>query len=166
MRRLVVILAVLFAGPLLGEVSAQPGPAPIHRIFLSAVEFRGTTTRDTLAPPPLNPARASRGYEYKGPGDADPSNPQKWEVASNQFAPAWAIVPEGASVVMSVFIVNGDHHEVTLTAPDGQPLISKVTWERGREYTVYFVASQIGAYRLTCATHEPTMTATIPVLSR
>ena len=55
---------------------------------------------------------------------------------------------------------------MTLTAPDGQLLISKVTWERGREYMVYFVASQIGAYRLTCGTHEPTMTATIAVLPR
>jgi hypothetical protein len=118
MTRLIVAAVMLVAGPLLGAVSAQPGPAPIHRIYLSAVEFKGTTTRDKLAPPPLNPSNASRGYEYKGPGDADP------------------------------------------------PLISKVTWERGREYTVYFVASQIGAYRLTCATHEPTMTATITVLPR
>ena len=54
MTRLIVILLVLFAGSLFGEVSAQPGPAPIHRIFLSAVEFTGTTTRDKLAPPPSN----------------------------------------------------------------------------------------------------------------
>jgi plastocyanin len=166
MTQLIAAAVMLVAGPLLGAVSAQPGPAPIHRIYLSAVEFKGTTTRDKLAPPSLNPGNASRGYEYKAPGDADPSNPEQWAVASYQFAPAWAIVPEGASVVMSVFIVNGDHHEVTRTAPDGQLLISKVTWDRGREYTVYFVASQIGAYRLTCATHEPAMTATITVMPR
>jgi plastocyanin len=166
MNRIVAGTAALFAWPLVGTVVAQPGPAPIHRIFVSAVEFRGTTTRATLAPPPVDPAKASRGYEYKGPGDADPSNPDKWEVASYQFVPAAVVVPEGASVVLSVFIVNGDHHEVTLIAPDGHFLVSKVTWECGREYTMYFVASQIGTYRLNCATHDPTMTATITVLRR
>ena len=72
------------------------------------------------------PATISRGYTYRAPGDADPAAPQTWEVAS-QLSPAFVSVPQGASVVLSVFIINRDHHEVTLTAPDGQNLLNKVT---------------------------------------
>jgi hypothetical protein len=85
MIRLLAAAVMLVAWPLLGAVSAQPGPARIHRIYLSAVEFKGTTTRDKLAPPSLNPGNASRGYEHKDPGDADPSDPEQWEVMSYQF---------------------------------------------------------------------------------
>jgi plastocyanin len=75
-------------------------------------------------------------------------------------------VPQGASVALSVFIVNGDHHEVTLTAPDGQSPVTKVTWDRGREYTMFLVADRLGTYRLNCGTHAPSMTAAIMVLPR
>jgi plastocyanin len=108
----------------------------------------------------------SRGCAYRAPGDADPAAPQTWEVASYQFSPAFVSVPQGASVVLSVFIANGDHYEVTLTAPDGQSLVTKPTWDRGREYTMFFVADHLGTYRLNCGTHAPSMTATIMVLPR
>ena len=166
MRWVMVSVLTLAASLLTRGVTAQLGPAPVHAIYMLAVEFKGSTTSDKLASPPVNPATISRGYTYRAPGDANPAAPQTWEVASYQFSPAFVSVPQGASVVLSVFIVNGDHHEVTLTAPDGQSLVNKVTWDRGREYTMFFVADQLGTYRLNCGTHAPSMTATITVLPR
>jgi plastocyanin len=166
MRGVIVALLTLSASLLARGATAQLGPAPLHAIYMTAVEFKGSTTIDRLAPPPVNPATMSRGYMYRAPGDADPASPHTWEVASYRFSPGFVGVPQGASVVLSVFIANGDHHEVTLTAPDGQSLVTKATWDRGREYTMFFVADQLGPYRLNCGTHAPSMTATIMVLPR
>jgi len=62
-------------------VSAQPAPAP-HTIFVNAVEYKGTTTTEKLAPPGGNPATLRKGYTYKAPGEADKTAPQNWEVDS------------------------------------------------------------------------------------
>jgi hypothetical protein len=48
----------------------------------------GATTTDRLAAPPVDPTKLSDGYACKGPGQADASDPQQWEVASYQFSPA------------------------------------------------------------------------------
>ena len=41
-----------------------------HMIFMNAVEFKGSTTTEKLAPPSANPAGISKGYVYKSPGEA------------------------------------------------------------------------------------------------
>ncbi len=52
--------------------AAEPRPPVAHTIYLTAVEFKGSTTADRLLPPKLNPALLSRGYVYKKPEKADP----------------------------------------------------------------------------------------------
>jgi hypothetical protein len=44
---------------------------------MTAVEFNGSTTADRLAVPQVDPTKVSHGYAYKGPGQADPSDPQR-----------------------------------------------------------------------------------------
>jgi plastocyanin len=158
---------VLILGPL---VTVQGGEAQqastTHTISLTAVEFKGSTTTEQLAPPTSNPANLSKGYGYKAPGEADNNAPQRWEVSSYVFTPGAITVQQGDLVMLNAFVVNGDHHEVFVTAPDGQVAVPTATWQRGRQYQMSFVAEKLGTYQLTCATHAPTMTATILVLPR
>jgi plastocyanin len=159
----ILLLSALFATT---DARAQQGPTTVRHIYISAVEFKGSTTTDKVPAPRENPGQHLRGYTYKGPGDADPAIPQKWEVASYHFSPAFVAVQQGDTIVLSVFVVNGDHHQVQLTGPDGKVLIDKVTWDRGREYSAFFLADKVGVYHLSCGTHAPSMTATIMVLAR
>ncbi len=144
----------------------QTGTPTTHTIFMTAIELKGATTTDKLAPPPVNPKDLSKGYEFKPPGQADKSDPKKWEVSSYRFAPGFVTVRQGDSVKLRVFVVNADEHEVGITDPDGRDVVAKTKFNRGREYELSFVAKKIGPYQLTCSTHAPTMTATILVLPR
>lgn len=153
---------VLWVGSSLGQADA-----PItHTIFMTGLEVKGTTTADKLAPPAVNPEDLSKGYGFKAPGVADKSNPQKWEVASYIFAPGFVAVRQGDTVKLTVFLVNGDEHEVWITGPDGRRLGDKAKWNRGREYQVSFVADKLGPYQLTCSSHAPSMAATFLVVPR
>jgi plastocyanin len=144
---------------------AQQTPTT-HTISLTAVEFKGSTAADQLPPSSTNPATLSKGYGYKAPGEADKNAPQRWEVSSYVFTPGFITVQQGDTVALNAFVVNGDHHEVFVTAPGGQVAVPTATWQRGRQYQVSFVAEKVGTYQLTCTTHAPTMTATILVLPR
>src|SRR5262249_27390936 len=53
-----IVAAILVAFPSAGEIGAQPRG---HAIYMTAVEFRGTTTSDKLAPPSMDPSKLSRG---------------------------------------------------------------------------------------------------------
>ena len=169
----VLNLRVIHAGLVLcavflstSEVLGQSGGPTTHTIFMTAIELKGATTVDKLAPPPINPKELSKGYEFKPPGEADKSDPKKWEVSSYRFAPGFVTVRQGDTVKLTVFVVNADEHEVGITDPEGREVAARAKWKRGREYQVSFVAKKIGSYHLTCSTHAPTMTATILVLSR
>ncbi len=166
MRAAVAGVLILAATSLAQDGAAQRPPSGSHAIYMTAVEFKESTTADRLAVPPVDPTKMSHGYAYKGPGQADPSDPQRWEVASYQFSPAFVTVQQGDSIMLSVFIANGDHHEVQLTDPDGEKIIAKTTWDRGREYTAFFQTRKVDTYRLECGTHARSMTATIVVLAR
>src|SRR2546428_13678889 len=166
MRSLLVAVLMLSGVLAAQDVRAQRGTSKSHAIYMAAVEFKGSTTTDKVAAPPIDPTNMSHGYAYKGPGQADPSAPQRWEVSSYQFSPVFVTVQQGDSIMLSVFIANGDHHEVQLIDPDGESIIAKTTWDRGREYTAFFQARKVGKYQLDCETHEPSMTATILVLPR
>lgn len=65
---------------------------------------------------------------------------------------------------LTVFVVNGDEHEVQISDPDGRKVVPKTKWNR--EYKVSFVAKEIGPYQLTCSIHAPTMSATFLALPR
>src|SRR5262245_39557802 len=110
---------ILSGGLLVGGVEAQQA-ATTHTIFMNAVEYKGSTTMEKLAPPSINPTTLSKGYVYKGPGEADKTAPQQWEIDSYAFAPGFATVPQGDTVAVRVFVVNGDKHDVSVLAPDGQ----------------------------------------------
>jgi plastocyanin len=166
------LAGVLTAATLLGhslstsESFGQTDAPTTHAIFMTGMEVKGSTTADKLAPPPVNPKDLSKGYGFKAPGEADKQNPQKWEVASYIFAPSFVAVRQGDTVKLTAFLVNGDEHEVWITGPDGREVVSKRTWNRGREYEVSFVADKLGTYQLTCSSHAPTMSATFLVLPR
>lgn len=149
-----------------GQGLAQMDAPTTHTIFMTGMEVKGATTLDKLAPPPINPKDLSKGYGFRGPGEADKQDPKKWEVASYIFTPGSVTARQGDTVKLTVFIVNGDEHEVWVTDPDGREVVPKQIWNRGREYEVSFVAEKIGSYKLTCSNHAPSMLATFVVLPR
>jgi plastocyanin len=164
-RRAETLLAVgAIALALAASADAQQPAATTHTIFLAALEVKGATTTDKLAPPSVNPADLSKGYGFKGPGQADKNAPQRWEVSTYVFSPAFVVVRRGDTVALTAFVVNGDEHEVWITAPDGEKVVPNTTWNRGREYHARFVAEKVGAYQLACSGHAPSMTATFLVL--
>jgi plastocyanin len=147
------------------DARAQQAPRT-QTIFMTAVEIKGSTTTEKLAPPAVNPVELSKGYGFKGPGEAEKTAPQRWEIASYTFMPGFITVLQGDTVTLTAFVVNGDHHDVAVLAPDGQVVVPTAIWQRGREYQVSFVAENMGTYQLRCFAHAPTMTANILVLPR
>ena len=142
----------------------QMAPEPTTKEFyLTGVEWKGTTSADQLDPPAVDPKALSKGYGFKGPGfDAD--KPENWQVATYVWTPGAMVVNEGDTVDLTAFIVNGNHHESKLIAPDGSEVGEIIEMNRGREYHRSFKAEQAGVYLLVCETHAPSMTATITVL--
>jgi len=136
MRALAIGSLLLSALLITCDARAQQGQPRSPAICMTAVEFKGATTSDKVPPPPLDPTRASRGYAYKAPGQANPADPKRWEVASYQFSPAFVTVQQGDSIMLSAFVANGDHHQVQLIDPDGAKIIDNAGWDRGREYTI------------------------------
>ncbi|MBI4213559.1 MAG: hypothetical protein HY534_04550 [Chloroflexi bacterium] len=169
-RRFRAILAVVTPILLLLVVAAWgAGAGAAQRstaveFAVTGAELKGTTTIASLAPPSDDPATLSDGYRYKGPGDADPADPTKWEVSSYVWVPSAMTVFQGDTVSLRIFSVNGDKHEVWVQAPDGSEVIREQELNRGRDYTLTFAASQRGYYTLVCTTHDPTMTAVITAL--
>ena len=159
----VMLLAVVL---LTGRSLGQKDVPTTHTIFMTAVELKGGTTADKLAPPPVNPKDLSKGYEFKPPGEADKADPKRWEVSSYLLSPGFVTVRQGDRVNLTVFIVNGDKHEVWISAPDGKKVVANTVWNRGREYTMKFLAEKTGTYQLVCSEHAPTMAATFLVLPR
>ncbi len=157
----------LFGIIFLPDISlAQKATPTTHTIFMTAFEVKGSTTADKLAPPSVNPGDLSKGYEFKPPGKADKVNPKKWQVSSYRFSPGFVGLRQGDVVKLTVFVVNGDEHEVRITDPDGREVVAMRKWNRGREYKVSFAAKKPGSYQLACSTHAPTMQATFLVLPK
>lgn len=155
-----IILSVLWIG-----IAETASGIPItHTIFMTALEVKGSTVSDKLAPPIVNPKDLSKGYGYKAPGEFDKTNPQKWEVASYMFNPAFVTIRQGDTVKLIVFVVNGDTHEVWVTDPDGTKVVPSTVWNRGREYHISFNADKVGVYQLICSEHAPSMIANFMVL--
>jgi len=157
-----VVGLVLWVGSSVGQTDAPTA----HTIFVTGMEVKGATTADKLAPPAVNPQDLSKGYGFKAPGAADKNDPKKWEVASYVFAPAFVTVRQGDTVNLTVFLVNGDEHEVWVTGPDGRRVVPATKWNRGRQYEVSFLADQPGTYQLMCSSHAPSMAATFLVVPR
>ena len=82
------------------------------------------------------------------------------------FNPGAVTVRQGDEIIMTAFVVNGDEHEVWVTAPDGRIVAGKTMWNRGREYRMQFAAEQAGTYQLVCSSHAPSMNLSFLVLPR
>jgi hypothetical protein len=67
---------------LLGRHASTQQALRTQQIFMTAIEIKGSTTTDNLASPAVNPVDLSQGDGFKGPGEADKTGPQQWEVAS------------------------------------------------------------------------------------
>ena len=95
------------------------GQQATHTIFVNAVEYKGSTDAEKLAPRAVNPATQSKGYVLKAPGEADKTALQVWEIDSYALTPGLVMVQQGDTVTLQVLVVNGDKHEVGVLAPDG-----------------------------------------------
>lgn len=165
MNRSLAILAItLLVVAVAADGAAQDRAT--HTVFMSLVEVKGGTTADKLAPPSVNPKDISKGYAFKPPGVADKNSPQRWEVSSYMMSPGHVTVRQGDDIALTAFVVNGDVHEVWVTAPDGTEVVPKAKWSRGRQYQIRFRADKPGAYTLVCSEHAPSMTATFLAMPR
>ena len=137
-------------------------------MFLSAqhIDAHWASSTDQPKLPSANPPDVSKGYGFKPPDRADKNIPQRREVSRCMFTRGFVTLHQGDTVTLNASVVNGDQHQVVMTAPDGQVVVPTVTWHRGRQYRVSFVTEQVGLYRLNCVTHAPMMTAAILVLPR
>ncbi len=141
-------------------------PPTNHLIEVTAFEVKGSTSVDDLAPPDVDPSTLSAGFGYKAPGDYDPDNPDKWQVASYMWTPGQLVARQGDTLDLHVFVLNGNTHETWIEDPDGNIVGDVVVMNRGREYDLSASLEKAGVYRLICSTHAPTMTAEIVVLPR
>lgn len=156
---MVVALSACSAGGKLSE------PTKSRHFYVTGVEWKGTTSATKLAPPSLDPSTLSDGYGFNQKG-FDSGNPDNWRVATYVWTPASMVAFEGDTVSLTFFIVNGNKHTTWIEAPDGSEATKETLMERGREYTISFVASKPGTYILHCDEHDPSMTAYIQVLPR
>ena len=149
---LVLITGVLFSACARGV--ATP-PAAERVFYVNAIEIKGGTSTDTLAAPEIDPKSLGKTFGYKAPGVYDPSNPNKWQVASYQYNPSALTVFQGDTVKLVLFVVNGDVHTDRIEDPDGQIVVAEQTHNRGRQYTMSFVAEKAGVYQLRCKRNTP-----------
>jgi hypothetical protein len=137
-------------------------------MFLSAqhIGAQRTATTGQLKPTSANPPDVSKGYGIKAPDQADQHAPRQREVANCMLTREFVTLRQGDTVTLNASAVNGNQHQVLITAPDGQVVVPSTAGHRGRQYRVSFVTDQVGLYRLNCVDHAPTMTAAILVLPR
>lgn len=159
-RFLPLLLLVALGLSACGASGAEPGDVTFD---VELIEVKGAT--DGISAPDIDPTSLSAGYGYTPPGEYDAESPNKWQVATYMFSPAAMTVVQGDEVTLRFFGVNGDHHGLSLVAPDGTVVVDQFEMNRGREGLLTFNADQLGHYKLICADHSPTMTANILSLS-
>ncbi len=177
----ILTLGILAVGLALALQSTSAATQHERTWYITVLEPKGGTTTDKLVDPPVDPRKLSKGYTYTPPGGVS-NQPARWEVSAYLFAPAGLIVLRGEQVNLKIYVVNGDHHVVSITGPDGQKVrvdfwisgeddkkldeqtgVAAFKIERGRENVVSFIATMIGTYTIGCATHEPSMSAQLVV---
>ena len=138
--RAAVLMGILLSTT---QAIAQKSIRATHTIFMTAVELKGATTSENLVPPSVNPKDLSKGYDYKPPAKADKNDPKKWEVSSYRFDPGFVTVIQDDTVKLTVFIVNGDEHDVRISDPDGRDVVAVAKWSRGREITSHLLQKRL-----------------------
>lgn len=167
MKKVTIVAGIILSIVLLFVACTGGGVAPpeAERVFyVNAIEIKGST--DGIAPPTINPKDLEKGLGYTPPGEYDSSNPDKWQVASYIFSPGAITVFQGDTVTLVMFVVNGDIHANRIEDPDGQIVVAEQTHNRGRQYTMSFVAEKAGVYQLRCKEHAENMRMLITVIPR
>ncbi len=159
-----ILIAVVLFSACAGGVATPPAAERVF--YVNAIEVKGGTTTDALAAPEIDPESLARAFGYKEPGVYDSSDPNKWQVASYQFNPSALTVFQGDTVKLVLFVVNGDVHADRIEDPDGQIVVAEQTHNRGRQYTMSFVAEEAGVYQLRCKEHAEAMRLLITVIPR
>ena len=167
MKKIFVVLSVVLVSMvLILAYTEAAAPPPSERVFhINAIEIKGGTSKDKLAPPDINPETLGKTYSYKAPGSIK-NDPTRWEVGSYQFNPSAMTVWQGDRVKLVLFVVNGDVHKDKIVDPDGVTVVAETEHNRGRLYEITFVAKKAGFYKLRCDEHKENMTAMITVLPR
>lgn len=150
------ILAALAAGCSGGESAVASIPGGSRTIYLTALEYKGSTEVSKEAFP-ADKLPEGGGYGLKSPA----GDPPKWEVNSYAWAPASLVVAEGDKVTLKIVGINGAQH---VGAIEGH--VDKFTVARGKVTTVGFTAGKPGVYQIICNTHTPNMTGQMVVLPR
>lgn len=169
MRRFSIVFGVIavIVVVILSACARPAAVAPGERTFyVNAIEIKGATTADKLAPPTGSPEELSKGYAYSAPGVFNKANPQEWQVSSYMFEPSAMTVFQGDRVKLILFVINGNKHKDSIADPDGIMVVPEKEHNRGRQYVVTFTADKAGFYALHCDEHKETMHATITVVPR
>lgn len=159
----IILSAVLLFSGCAG--GAATPPAAERTFFVNAIEIKGGTTTDKLGPPPIDPTTLGKTFGYVAPGNIT-ATPTRWEVASYQFNPSALTVFQGDTVKLVLFVVNGDLHADRIEDPDGQVVVAETSHNRGRLYTMSFVAEKAGVYQLRCKEHAENMRLLMTVIPR
>ncbi len=160
---LAVMVVLLLAACASQAASVPPG----ERVFyVNAIEIKGSTTKDKLAPPDTNPDTFGKAYEFNAPGVFDKNDQNAWQVSAYQFNPSALTVYQGDRVKLIIFVINGNLHKDRVEGPDGQVVVAETEHNRGRRYEMSFVADKLGIYTLRCEEHKDAMRTLITVVPR
>ena len=135
------------------DADEEAGASTARTIYMAAVEPKGGTSVDS-EPFPTEPLPAGPGYKI-----VEPNDDGRWEVSTYRWMPGTIVVTEGDEVTLEIVGINGAEHPFTI---EGHDVTGTVT--RGSVTTVGFTAGPAGAYRIICATHQPSMNADLIVL--
>lgn len=130
--------------------------APKRTVFLTAVEWKGSTNVASEAFPADSVLPGGGGYKLVTPDAAG-----AWGVQTYRFDTPYITVFQGEQVTLEILGVNGKEHAVAIPAFGRQATIT-----RGRITKVTFTAKKAGIFRLVCHSHMPAMVADIVVLPR
>lgn len=147
--------AALLGGILLaGSVLAQSSSSAVAKrtIYMSAVEYKGSTTVDKEAFPAATPP-AGRGYKLTPPVDG------RWENSTYRYEPGLIVANRGDLVELKIWGVNGAKHDTTIEGYN-QAFVVK----RGELTTITFKADKAGIFRIICHDHAPSMETQLLVL--
>lgn len=160
-------LMVVVVGVLFSACQRAAAVSPGERTFyINAIEIKGSTTSDKLAPPKVNPEELSQGFELKAPGVFDKASPLAWQVSSYMFNPSAMTVFQGDRVKLMLMVINGNKHKDSIKDPDGVVVVAEKEHNRGNQYAITFSADKAGIYTLHCDEHKETMKAAITVVPR
>ncbi len=134
---------------------AGPAYAAKRTIVVTAVEPKGGVTIDKEAFP-VKPLPEGGGYVLKQPDDKG-----RWEISTYVWDPRQINVNQGDEVTLEFIGINGAQHPTTIEGYD-----KTFTLKRGEVNRVSFVADKAGIFKITCATHHPTMVAELIVAAK